>query len=244
MSHDALTGQDAVTSQDGVLGTAALVRPALWLTLPAVRGAAYAMWTAPGLRERYPAYLSAMHLLIRASVPLMEAAVESCRHLPPGDASAGPLTEYFGAHIPEERGHDQWLLEDLAVLGVPEPDALPGTAVREDIAAVAGTQYYWVRHGHPACLLGYIAVLEGCPPQPRLVDRLPALTGLPVSAFRTLAWHADLDPGHNRELDRLFEVLPLSAAVAAAVARNAAWTAARAAVLLRRLAGADGTARR
>jgi hypothetical protein len=220
--------------------TASLVRPALWLSFPAVRAAAYSMWTAPDLRERYPAYLSAMHLLIRASVPLMEAAADSCGRLPGGDASAGPLAEYFGAHITEETGHDQWLREDLAVLGVPEPDALPGPAVREEVAAMAGTQYYWVRHGHPACLLGYIAVLEGCPPDKELADRLPALTGLPVSAFRTLAWHARLDPGHHRELDRLLAVLPLSAAVAAAVARNAAGTAARAAVLLRRLAGEGG----
>jgi hypothetical protein len=222
------------------MSAATLVRPALWLAFPAVRAAAYAMWTAPGLPDRYPAYLSAMHLLIRASVPLMEAAADSCGRLPSGDASAGPLAEYFAAHITEERGHDQWLREDMAVLGVPEPDALPGPAVREDIAAMAGAQYYWVRHGHPACLLGYIAVLEGCPPEAGLVDLLPTLTGLPESAFRTMAWHARLDPGHQHELDRLLDVLPLSAAVAAAVASNAAGTAARAAVLLRRLAGQDG----
>ena len=219
------------------MSAASLIRPALWLAFPAVRAAAYSMWTAPGLRERYPAYLSAMHLVIRASVPLMEAAADSCARLPSGDPSAEPLARYFGEHIAEERDHDRWLLEDLAVLGVPEPQALPGAAVQEDIATMVGTQYYWARHGHPACLLGYIAVLEGCPPQAALAARLPALTGLPEPAFRTLAWHAALDPGHHGELHRLLEALPLSAAVTAAVARNAACTAARAAVLLRGLAG-------
>jgi hypothetical protein len=55
-----------------------------------------------------------------------------------------------------------------------------------------------------------------------------------------MAWHASADPGHQRELDRLLDGLPLSPAVTAAVARNAACTAVRAAVLLRRLAGQDG----
>lgn len=222
------------------MSAATLIRPALWLSFPAVRAAAYAMWTAPRLRERYPAYLSAMHMVIRASVPLMEAAADGCGRLPSTDPSAGPLAAYYGAHILEERGHDQWLLEDLALLGVPEPQALPGAAVLEDIATMVGTQYYWVRHGHPACLLGYIAVLEGCPPEASMAGRLPALTGLPAPAFRTVAWHAAQDPGHHDDLHRLLEVLPLSAAVTAAVARNAARTAARAAALLRRLAGEDG----
>jgi hypothetical protein len=220
---------------------ATLIRPVLWLTFPAVRAAAHSLWTAPRLRERYPAYLGAMHWLIRASVPLMEAAVDSCAALPAGDPSAGPLAEYFHAHIAEEQGHDRWLLEDLSSLGVRQPDALLGSAVRQDIAALAGVQYYLIRHFHPACLLGYMSVLEGCPPDAGLVGRLPGLTGWPAPAFRTLARHAALDPGHEREIVRLLDVLPLSAAVTEQVARNAAYTAVHAAELLRRLAGEGGT---
>ncbi|MGD0239789.1 MAG: hypothetical protein ABSB59_05585 [Streptosporangiaceae bacterium] len=229
---------------------ATLVRPALWLTFPAVRAAAHALWTAPRLRERYPAYLAVMHGLIRASVPLMETAAERCRLLPPEDPSAGPLAGYFGIHAEEERGHDDWLLEDLAVLGVRTPDALladaplavagPGGDLRDDIAALAGAQYYLIRHCHPACLLGYIAVLEGCPPDAAVTSRLPALTGWPAAAFRTVAEHAALDPGHQRDLDALLDVLTLRPAVTAAVARNVAFTADRAASLLYRLAGPPG----
>jgi hypothetical protein len=215
---------------------ARLVRPVLWLTLPAVRGAAHALWAAPGLRDRYPAYLSAMHGLIRASVPLMETAVERCASLPAGDAAAGPLAAYLRTHIAEERGHDDWLLEDLALLGVAEPDVLLAPALREDIAALVGTQYYLIRHSHPACLLGYIAVLEGCPPDAGVAALLPALTGWPAPAFRTVARHAALDPGHEQELVDVLGALPLSAAVTEAVARNAAYTALRAADLLGRLA--------
>jgi hypothetical protein len=220
---------------------ATLVRPVLWLTFPAVQAAAHALWTAPRLRERYPAYLAAMHGLIRASVPLMEAAAQRCRLLPPGDPSAGPLARYFGTHAEEERGHDDWLLEDLAVLGAPPPQALLADDLRDDIAALAGAQYYLIRHCHPACLLGYIAVLEGCPPDAAVTGRLPALTGWPAAAFRTVAEHAALDRDHQRDLDTLLGGLTLSPAVTAAVARNAAFTAVRAASLLRHLAGIPRT---
>jgi hypothetical protein len=236
---------------------ATLVRPALWLTFPAVQAAAHALWTAPRLRERYPAYLAVMHGLIRASVPLMETAAERCRLLPPEDPSAAPLAGYFGIHAEEERGHDDWLLEDLAVLDARPPDTLladarpagallagagPGGDLRDDIAALAGAQYYLIRHCHPACLLGYIAVLEGCPPDAAVTSRLPALTGWPAAAFRTVAEHAALDLGHQRDLDALLDVLTLSPAVTAAVARNVAFTADRAASLLYRLAGPPGGA--
>jgi Iron-containing redox enzyme len=215
---------------------ARLVRPALWLACPAVHAAAREMWAAPSLRERYPVYLAAMHALIRTSVPLLEAAAAACRGRAAGDPAADLLAGYFTAHAAEERGHDQWLLEDLAALGVRRPDTLPGAACAQDIAALAGAQYYWIHHGHPACLLGYIAVLEGCPPDAAMVAGLPARTGLPAAGFRTLAWHASQDPAHSRELARLLERLPLSGEVVASVARNAAWTAMRAAAVLRRLA--------
>jgi hypothetical protein len=221
---------------------ASLVRPVLWLTFPAVRAAAHAMWAAPGLRDRYPAYLSAMHGLIRASVPLMETAVERCGRLADGDPAAGPLAAYLRTHIAEEQGHDDWLLEDLALLGAAGPDELLAPALREDIAALAGAQYYLIRHSHPACLLGYIAVLEGCPPDAGVAALLPALTGWPAPAFRTVARHAALDPGHEQELVEVLDALPLSPAVTEAVARNAAYTALRAADLLGRLAQGGLTA--
>lgn len=215
---------------------ATLVRPVLWLACPVVHAAARDMWTAPSLRERYPGYLAAMHALVRSSVPLLEAAASACRGRLAGDPAAGQLAGYFTAHAAEERDHDRWLLEDLAALGVGRPDALPGPACAQDIAALAGAQYYWVRHGHPACLLGYIAVLEGCPPDPVMVAGLPARTGLPAAGFRTVAWHASQDPAHSRELALLLDRLPLTGPVVAAIARNAAWTAMRAAAVLRQLA--------
>ena len=215
--------------------TAALVRSTLGLARPEVWRAAEAFWTAPRLRERYPAYLGTMHGLIRASVPLMREAAERCAALPADDKSGGPLADYLREHITQEYGHDDWLLEDLAALGVDQPAAVLRRAPAYDVAALAGAQYYWLRHFHPACLLGYIAVLEGCAPDPGMVERLPELTGLPTAAFRTVAVHAAVDPGHLADIDRLFDELALPVEVGAAVARSAAYTARGAAGLLRSL---------
>lgn len=73
------------------------------------------------------------------------------------------LATYLERHVDEERQHDDWLLEDLAELGVAREDVW-GRIPSPNIAALVGSQYYWMRHYHPVALLGYIAVLEGRPP--------------------------------------------------------------------------------
>jgi hypothetical protein len=226
-----------------------MLRTALWLALPRVHAAAGALWASPRLREQYPAYLAIMHGLVRSSVPLMKAAAEGCSSMiaegctpmiaegsAPAERGALLLAEYLRGHIEEERDHDRWLLEDLAVLGVGHPDALLPPALQEGVAELAGAQYYWVRHLHPACLLGYMAVLEGCPPSADLVARLPERTGWPAAAFRTVASHCEADPGHLRDLIGLTDSLSLTPEVSVVIARNAGYTAVRAARLLEGLA--------
>jgi hypothetical protein len=94
------------------------------------------------------------------------------------------------------------------------------------IAALVGSQYYWINHYHPVCLLGYIAVLEGHAPSLQLSERLRAATGLPAEAFRTLDHHADIDGQHAAQLYRLLDGLPLTASQDAAVGVSALHTAA------------------
>ena len=52
------------------------------------------------------------------------------------------------------------------------------------IAALVGSQYYWVRHVHPVGLLGYIAMFEGYPPSRLDIDRVQEITGYGSGAFR------------------------------------------------------------
>lgn len=169
-------------------------------TTTALRSATALLWRPDGLRQRYPRYLAAMYALVRASVPLLERAAGRCAEL--DDPAARTLAAYYTRHAEEERDHDAWLLEDLAAAGA-GPAAVPPPAVVE----LAGAQYYRIEHEHPVALLGYIAVLEGNAPGPRLADRLAETTGLPGGAFRTLREHAELDGGHLDDLHRVLDAL-------------------------------------
>lgn len=219
--------------------TSAALRIKLGLAAPALRAATSALWRPSGLRPRYVEYLYAMHALIRASVPLLERAALRCAELPPGDGLARPLRRYFEEHAVEERGHDEWLLADLAVAGADPAEAL-SRLPDPIVAALAGAQYYWVEHHHPVTLLGYILVLEDNAPAPWLADRLAGRSGLPVQAFRTMRDHAELDAGHTAALDGLLDALPLTPAQEAAVAVSALRTADGVARLFHQLAACPG----
>jgi hypothetical protein len=216
-------------------GFSAELAVVLSLVAPAVRGATSALWRSGPPPERYRAYLRAMHALIRASVPLLERAAACCERLGPDDPVAGPLRRYLLLHADEERGHDDWLLADLAAAGG-DPAALTAALPPAAVAAMAGAQYYWIEHHHPVTLLGYIAVLEGNAPAPSLADRLADRTGLPPAAFRTVRDHAALDTGHVADLLDLVDGLPLRPAHRRAVRLSALHTARELAGLFRALA--------
>ncbi|MCX4546063.1 iron-containing redox enzyme family protein [Streptomyces sp. NBC_01565] len=176
------------------------LRTKLAPTTTALRAATAVLWRPDGLRQRYLRYLAAMYPLVRASVPLLERAAERCAEL--DDPASRTLAAYYTRHAEEERDHDTWLLEDLAAAGA-GPAAVPHPVVVE----LAGAQYYRIEHEHPVALLGYIAVLEGNAPGPRLADRLAEATDLPDGAFRTLREHAELDGGHLDDLHRVLDEL-------------------------------------
>ncbi|HEX9488510.1 MAG TPA: iron-containing redox enzyme family protein [Gemmatimonadales bacterium] len=192
------------------------------LTTPA-RAASRALWTHPRFSELFPEYLFALHCSTRASVPLMQAARARAARTARVDPAAARLALYLTAHIPEERNHDQWLLDDLETLGVPRSEVLERVPP-PSVAALVGSQYYWVLHHHPVALLGYIAVLEGYPPSAAEVERVIARTELPRSAFRTLLEHADLDRTHRDRFFRTLDRLPLTHEQSALVVVSGFWT--------------------
>src|SRR3954447_9331807 len=69
----------------------------------------------PRVRELYPEYLFVSHCVIRASVPLMAAARDVA--LAGDDALCAALAPYYAEHITEELDHDEWLLDDLELIG-------------------------------------------------------------------------------------------------------------------------------
>lgn len=185
------------------------LRTKIELVLPVVDAAGWRLVSHPQFADLYPEYLVTWHWILRASVPLMETAFERASALSQRDTAADLLARYLEKHIPEELGHDEWLLEDLEALGV-ERAAVLARPPSPTVAALVGAQYYWIRHYHPVALLGYITLLEGYPPQRDQIEDLIVRTGLIRRAFRTLLAHAELDPHHRDDLNRTLDSLPLT----------------------------------
>lgn len=167
------------------------------------------LWGHPRLREIYPEFLFRNHSVIRSSVPLMKAAAEECEKMLGREPIAEGMLAYFQKHIPEETGHDDWVLDDLEVLGYKREEVLKRIP-SPSAAALAGAQYYWIRHVHPVAMLGFIAVLEGTPPEVKFFEDTADRIGLPRRAFSNLLLHGKLDPQHRDDLDHTLDALPLS----------------------------------
>ena len=193
----------------GTTSSSSVLRGKIALALPPLVAAQRRLDQHPDPAAAWIAFLGGLYGSVRASVPLMETALDRARDLSPADPVAAGLVDYLRHHAEEERGHDEWLLQDLRSVGVASTGLLsrPPTGA---VAALIGAQYYWVLHYHPVCVLGYLMVIEGDPPNRQQLLDLQGRSGLPASAFRTMLEHADLDIGHAAELADLLDRLPLS----------------------------------
>jgi len=228
----------------GEASHSARLRSKVDLVWPALAAAGRKLLTHSRVRHLYPEYLITFHGIVRASVPLMESALDRARALGRGDRVAVRLAEYLEDHLPEEMDHDRWVLDDLEALGVDRASVLtrpPSVAV----AQLVGAQYYWLFHYHPVALLGYITLLEGYPPLPDEIEDLITKTGHGRAAFRTLLHHAALDPHHAAGLFATIDALPLSpeqSAVLGASALSSAYLLTEVVHNIARHAGGEGVA--
>lgn len=131
-------------------------------------------------RDEVGRMLGFMWQVMRATEPLLELAISK---------SNGKLKEYFAKHLAEEKGHADWLLDDLQFQRPPfNPLA----------AAMAGSQYYLLNHEVPQAFLGYMLVLETPMLTVEQLEELEAMHGSRL--FRCLRHHVQVDPAHNRDL--------------------------------------------
>lgn len=215
-------------------GHSARLRLTIQLAAPRIDILSRRFWDHPRLRDIFPEYLLTLYASMRATVPLLEAGAERARSLAPSDAVAAGLVPYFSEHAREELHHDDWLLEDMAALGL-DPERARTRHAPPDVAAMVGTQSYWLQYSHPICLMGCFAVLEGSPPEVEVLDRVAARTGIPAAAFRTLHKHAILDPHHRDDLDAVLDELPLTPEHAAIAGLSALAVIDQLGVILERL---------
>lgn len=150
------------------------------------------------------ANLCFLHGTMTASEGLLQAAIRKCE--------VDDLGLYFTRHLAEENGHLAMLEADLQALGVNTILKFPAAA------QLAGAQYYYIEHDHPALLLGYMAALEGNAPSLAQVTALEAEHG-PLKCTRHHALH---DVEHTRELHEEIDRLPES--LRARVIENLQWT--------------------
>jgi heme oxygenase-like protein len=196
-----------------------------WMRRP-LDAALARLWAESDQARAYPRFLIHLHQVIRASLPLMQAAHGRSLERASSDPLCAGLAEYFAVHIDEERDHDAWALEDLEAAGVGREAALACVPPAQT-AALVGAQYYWIEHHHPVALLGYIFVLEDGPDDAeRFLDELRVRSGFPDAAFRTLRHHGRLDREHRADLDRLVDRLPLERTHKDAIGVSLAHTAA------------------
>ncbi len=166
------------------------------------------VWFHPRLSELYPEFLFAMYGITATSAPAMRAAARRCSEAGKGDPLGPWLRDYYLEHAAEEENHGEWLLADLGTFGLGRERILerlpyPG------VAALVGSQYYWMQHVHPIAYLGYIAVLEA-PAQMEFLQEVSYRAGIPLASMSCHVRHAELDPGHVAAFDATLDSLCLT----------------------------------
>lgn len=169
-------------------------------------------WNHPDLNLLLPHFLIQLHRVMQGGISLMQTARDRAATLSATfseDRVAARTAAYLEAHIEEEKGHDQWLLDDIATLGISPGEVLETTPLPA-VVSLLGAQYFWALHIHPVTLFGYLIVLEGYPPLAEQLQEIRLRTGLPATAFRCLKSHAEDDPDHIATLNRTLDEMPLT----------------------------------
>lgn len=192
---------------DEATGRSRRLRAAIALARHRLTERIHDVWFHPRLAELYPEFLFATYGVTTASAPAMRMAAARCAEFP-GDPLAETLQPYYLTHAEEEEHHGEWLVSDLTSLGISR-DRVLHRLPYPSVAALVGSQYYWIQHVHPAAYLGYLAVLE----QPAEADFLREVherTGIPLASMSCHLRHAELDPTHVAEFDAALDDFPLT----------------------------------
>jgi hypothetical protein len=190
-----------------VVGRSRRIRATLSLTQGRLTELIRRVWYHPRLAEVYPEFLFATYGVTMASAPAMRYAADRCDDLG-NDPLREQLRAYYQEHAEEEQNHGEWLLSDLASLGIARERVLQRLPY-PSVAALVGSQYYWIQHVHPVAYLGYLAVLES-PTEAGFLYEVHARTGIPLSSMSCHLRHAELDLTHVAELDAEIDALPLT----------------------------------
>jgi pyrroloquinoline quinone (PQQ) biosynthesis protein C len=151
--------------------------------------------------DLYVDFLGQAYHHVKHTAPLMALAAARC-----GAADRRYQAALFD-YIAEERGHEEWILEDIAALGA-DAEAVRNGSPRLPCKTMVGHAFYLVDRVSPYGLLGMIHVLEGmavalASNAVRAMRRTVATPG--DAGFKYLTTHSDLDVGHAQFFEQLID---------------------------------------
>ena len=185
-------------------GAGERLKAKLDLAAGSLRANLAAFWDHPRLPELYPRLLRELYVISRGGIPMMEAVRDEARRR--GGGVSTLVADYLAKHVVEERGHCEWVLDDLAALGFDRA----GEGARPlsfRAAALLGCAYTWSFEVHPAAILGFLAVFEGDPMTVPYLESVIARSGLPKEAFGFYLDHARIDPQHSADIFAAIEAV-------------------------------------
>jgi pyrroloquinoline quinone (PQQ) biosynthesis protein C len=149
-------------------------------------------------RELYLEFLTQAYHHVRHTVPLLMAvgARIPSRH--------AWLQESILHYLDEERGHEQWILNDIARAG---GDRAAAAASQPAVATdcMVAYAYDMIERRNPLGFFGMVFVLEGTSVALALnaADRIQSCLQLPDQAFSYLRSHGTLDQQHVGDLEAI-----------------------------------------
>ena len=148
----------------------------------------------------YLAFLREAYHHVRHTVPLLQACKAA---LPPRHAW---LDDALDEYVEEERGHDEWILDDIRACNG-DADAVrngpPGLATETMVAYAYDT----IARRNPLGFFGMVHVLEGTSVSLALLaaDQIQRRLALPDAAFSYLRSHGTLDQEHTAHFALLMD---------------------------------------
>jgi thiaminase len=149
-------------------------------------------------RQEYIDFLGQAYHHVRHTVPLLMG----CGYYLPGHYAW--LREAVGEYIEEEMGHEEWILDDIAVCGGNREaarNAVPSAATE----LMVSYAYDVIQRRNPAGFFGMVLVLEGTSVAlaTKAAEVIKDALKLPNNAFRYLTSHGSLDQSHIKFFENL-----------------------------------------
>ena len=185
-------------------GAGERLKAKLDLAAGSLRGKLAAFWDHPRLPELYPRLLRELFVISRGGIPMMEAVRDEARRREDGVSAL--VADYLAKHVVEERGHCEWVLDDLAALGFDRAEEAK-RPLSFRAASLLGCGYTWSFEVHPAAILGFLAVFEGDPSSVPFLESVIARSGLPPEAFGFYLDHARIDLQHSADIFAAIEAV-------------------------------------